>query len=422
MAALLAQGAKFAMKNPQLTSQLVEGVLPGGLPGGLPDGNIMTQGATMLMNRQGQIDAEAAEMRANAIAEKAASIGEAGVSQRISRQSILNLIKALVPYLVLFLIIFILWWIFSKGSSIPMPTPNKKNVNKGGLWNNFMKQINSLFSFSHEARKFFRMFSPLSGDPNTIDRPVIGSGRCNNIEWIETDGEAHIANEGDQGYCETTILPNDIKWKLDTSKMPEYGELPKVAKDSVKKQLDVIIPWDHNDEASFYVPQCDKAVYANTCDPKDPKNYNKCKRADLLEDNGMTCRLREQTSLMYREGKRCNNSPNVGIINPKNYRILTLLQRLQNKLDQAKTSKEMINVYVDNVTGKDHAITNTTNNPDLPFTYPLNMLFAKLNPNYSKGQINTVMRSYIPSVVAEQKAAEAEKATSEKSTAPTTTK
>lgn len=359
-----------------------------------------------------------AEMMAN----KAQAASEAIQQQVANAQSVLSSDKTFfrkftdfilqfgIPYLILIIVIFLLIYFFKKGSSIPTPMPKKRNIAKEGMFNSFFNQLNKIFSLSYETKKFLRMLSPLSGDVSSNDRPMIASGRCNNMEWVETDGESRMGSEGQQGYCETTILPNDIKWKLDTTRMPEYGELPKVVRDRIKNQLDIIIPWNHNEEASFYVPQCDKAVFAKTCDPKDPTNYAKCKRADLLEDNGMTCKLREQTSLMYKEGRRCNNSTNVGIIDPKNYRILTLIQRLQNKLNAAKKSEDMINVYIDNITGKDRAVSKQTNNVDLPFTYPLSSFFSKFDPNYNKGLWNATLRTAIPAMIAEQEAKKTESA------------
>ena len=418
---MAAAAASMALKYPQVMQMAASGGLPG-LPAGLPGlpGAANAQippHIKMLYDLQAKKDAENLQNKALSMQQQVANAQtDTASSQKFSTKNITNLLKTAFPYITLFLVCFLLWYIFKKGSSVPAPMPKKRNVAKEGLFNSFFNQLNKIFSFSYETKKFLRMLSPLSGDVSSNDRPIIGSGRCNNMEWVETDGESRMGSEGEQGYCETTILPNDIKWKLDTARMPEYGELPKVVRDSIKNQLDIIIPWSHNEEASFYVPQCDKAVFAKTCDPKDPTNYAKCKRADLLEDNGMTCKLREQTSLMYKEGRRCNNSTNVGIIDPKNYRILTLIQRLQNKLNAAKKSDDMINVYIDNITGKDRAVSKQTNNVDLPISYPLSSFFSKFDPNYNKGLWNATLRTAIPAMIAEQEAKKTESAVTSTST------
>lgn len=409
----MATAAAAAMKNPQVASQVREAASSRGLSGGLQGAsNAQIPGYIQtLFKNQETIDATKIKNRELDMQEQVADAQtDNASSQKFSAKNIINLLKTAFPYITLGLVCLLLWYIFKKGSSVPAPMPTKRNVAKEGLFNSFFNQLNKIFSFSYETKKFLRMLSPLSGDVSSNDRPIIGSGRCNNMEWVETNGESRIGSEGEQGYCETTILPNDIKWKLDTARMPEYAELPKILKDSIKNQLDIIIPWSHNEEASFYVPQCDKAVFAKTCDPKDPTNYAKCKRADLLEDNGMTCKLREQTSLMYKEGKRCNNSTNVGIIDPKNYRILTLIERLQNKLNAAKKSDEMINVYIDNITGKDRAVSKQSNNVDLPISYPLSSFLSKFDRNYNKGLWNATLRTAIPAIIAEEEAKKTESA------------
>jgi len=299
----------------------------------------------------------------------------------------------LIMYLTPFILIIILYFLFRPRKS---STPSLKRYynNTKGFFAKIKKFFKSLIKLSHRTKNIFNIFGSTD---QTNARYRIG-GRCDNITWVETDGDGNIADDG--AYCETSVLPDNIQWKLDTSKMPEYGQLPKNMKDIVKGNLNVTIPFDHNDEASFYVPQCEKAVFTDTCDKNDPTNLDKCQKANLLEDNGMSCRLKEQTSLSYKAASRCSNSQDVGIVDPKNVRILTLLKRLQNKLDGVKTSDDMIAQY-NTYTTSDDAIKYPEFNNALPNTYSDQMNSAKNSNDFKTGQVTTFMRKALPTKLSE---------------------
>ena len=96
------------------------------------------------------------------------------------------------------------------------------------------------------------------------------------MKWVETTAE------GAKGHCDNSVHPIDLTWKLDNTKTPEYFDLPQVRKAQLDKYSTVKIPWDVNPEASFYVPQCEKAYYPQTC-----KSNGICEKADMFEDLGL---------------------------------------------------------------------------------------------------------------------------------------
>jgi len=298
-----------------------------------------------------------------------------------------------VPYLVLFIVFAVILFALKKGSTPPRPT-SRANLRKDlGYIGKLLKTIKNQFSFGPTFKKMARMVSFTGADTPSISRPGLDSGRSDNVIWVETDGEGNLVQEGEMGYSETTTIPDNIYWKMDISRMPEYSQLPEYIRKQIKNQTEIIIPWDQNSEQSFYVPQCEKAVFAKSCDPNDPTNLSKCAPADLFEDNGMSCRLKEQTSLSYTGGKRCNTSSDVGIINPKNVQILTLIKALQNKLDKSTTSDDIMTKY------KSVSLSSLTNmnpayNKDLPSIYSSEMNTAINSQDYQTGGEDTISRAY----------------------------
>lgn len=294
--------------------------------------------------RSGEKAAEAAAKSSSAMSQLASAAGP-------GKQAIIMFMENFMKYLIIFIVIFILYLMFRKASRAPKTVKITSKVT--GLFGRLMKFLNTIlnkvFSFGPQIRKITSMFNVLGGDVPDIPRNAERNGRCNNVSWIETDEDGHMTQDGVQGYCETTTRPANIKWQMDVMRMPEYAELPSEIKKQIKNQLKVTIPWDHNEEASFYVPQCDQAVYTDTCDPKHPNDLRRCMKADILEDNGMSCRLREQTSLSYAAGVRSAGSNHgVSLINPKNAQIMTLVKRLQadtktnTKVEDDPTSKYTI--------------------------------------------------------------------------------
>ena len=309
------------------------------------------------------------------------------------RDAYKSILKYGMPYLVLFIVFAVILFALKKGSTPPRPT-SKANLRKNlGYIGKLLKTIKNQFSFGPTFKKMARMISFTGADTPSISRPGLNSGRSDNVIWVETDGEGNLVQEGEMGYSETTTIPDNIYWKMDLSRMPEYSQLPEYIRKQIKNQTEIIIPWDQNSEQSFYVPQCEKAVFAKSCDPNDPKNLSKCTRADLFEDNGMSCRLKEQTSLSYTGGKRCNTSSDVGIINPKNIQILTLIKALQNKLDKSTTSDDIMTKY------KSKSLSSLTNmnpayNKDLPNIYSSKMNTAINSQDYQTGGEDTISRAY----------------------------
>jgi hypothetical protein len=253
--------------------------------------------------------------------------------------------KDLSPYIVvgsMFLLLFL--YCFGYIGS------NKKNKNKnknnrkifptiGGPFTKLFKVIRdfiqTIFTPSHQIRLMTRMFKFGGASVDTKPRDRLKVGRCDNIRWADKEGE------GRPGHCETTSRPEDIHWELDIMQFPEYFDLPVSIKNEFSNKLNVIIPYSLKPEASFYVPMCEKAVYADTCDRNDPHNLSKCQKAHLFEDNGLSCKLREQSSLRYPIGKRCVNSNSVDIMPiasmPKRGKLLADLNKKINKKNIKKT-------------------------------------------------------------------------------------
>lgn len=148
--------------------------------------------------------------------------------------------------------------------------------------------------FANIAKFFEKLLHPLyklrqvtniaSGGAHdtAYERIKIESGRCDNMKWVET------TDEGKKGYCDNAVHPIDLTWKIDNTKTPDYFDLPASRKSQIDKYSTVKIPWDVNPEASFYVPQCEKAYYPQTC-----KSNGICEKADMFEDLGLTCKPKD---------------------------------------------------------------------------------------------------------------------------------
>ena len=91
-----------------------------------------------------------------------------------------------------------------------------------------------------------------------------------------------------KGQCDNSVHPIDLTWKLDNTKTPEYFDLPASRKAELDKYSSIKIPWDINPEASFYVPQCEKAYYPQTC-----TSSGICEKADMFEDLGLSCKIKD---------------------------------------------------------------------------------------------------------------------------------
>ena len=115
-------------------------------------------------------------------------------------------------------------------------------------------------------------------------------------------------------------------------------------------------------------------------------------------------KLREQTSLSYKAGHRCNNTSKATIIDPEKYRILTLIKRLDNKLNKVNTVTEIDSTYNDYVSPNttDHAISKVSNNISIPSSYRNSMLQAKTDVMYPTGLYNTMMQKKAPIQIMDQ--------------------
>lgn len=220
------------------------------------------------------------------------------------RLFLLALLKDLSPYIALLIIILFII-VLMKGSAIMRPfrrldarrrvafAKGKSRYQRFKLW--LKSKFDWLFKLltpGYRVRLFLRMFLPGGAAANQIPRQRIMSGRCDNNRWIQINdrNEVQLDADGKRGYCFSAIRPEDIKWDLDITKMPDYNELPEQTRKSIQSRMQIIIPFDNEDSVrdgnTFFVPRCDKAYYAKAKD-KDGKPIP----AKLLEDFGTSCKL-----------------------------------------------------------------------------------------------------------------------------------
>jgi hypothetical protein len=166
-----------------------------------------------------------------------------------------------LPYIVLIAVIIIIYYAC---------TDNKKSNKKDGGG----KQRNYSF-ISPDTRMKLYSINPFGTSQPTIPRPIIHSGRCDNLSFFED------SSEGQQGHCEVSQIPDDIVWTIDESQLPEYVSLPSDLQKKLTPKLTIRIPYTKNPEESFFVPQCDKATYADNTPVK------------LYNDLGMSCSLNQ---------------------------------------------------------------------------------------------------------------------------------
>lgn len=217
---------------------------------------------------------------------------------------VLAFLKDLSPYLVL--VFIILFFIFlSKGGSLVKPvrkldTKRKRAFQRAQTrWQRFVSWLKAklrwllqLFTPGYRTILFLRMFIPFGSKTKYIPRQRMMSGRCDNHRWIQVDGndKPQLSVDGRRGYCFSALRPDDIKWDLDVSKLPDFHELPNELKKKANAKLSVVIPYDKEDTVrdgnTFFVPRCDKAYYK---DVKDATGKNVS--AKLLEDMGTSCKL-----------------------------------------------------------------------------------------------------------------------------------
>lgn len=145
-------------------------------------------------------------------------------------------------YVALILVIIFLIYGFS---FLVVRSRKRKDKKKKGFWER-------IFGY-----RFSNTFQRISGvKPVTDPRPTI-VGRCDNVDFIEK-------RVGNGGVCVTDKLPKPLEWIIDSDKIPELKELPQSIKDRLSNdglKFKVTIPWKA--EGLVYVPDCDKAMFAD---------------------------------------------------------------------------------------------------------------------------------------------------------------
>lgn len=211
------------------------------------------------------------------------------------------ILRDLAPYIALIIIILLLVGIGFSSSGGPSMNLNAGSARRDAIFNNtfglfgrIQRAIASFFarfSLGHRFRLIMRMINPFGpAYQNVIERPRAGTGRCNNIDWIEN---------GDQ--CENLMSPSAIEWEISPDKVAEWDRLPDDIRAGFKKKMKVYIPWAKQD--TFYVPQCAKAYYLVAVRDLSTgklsiqqKLLNDNERTRFLQDTGLEC-VRVQKTL-----------------------------------------------------------------------------------------------------------------------------
>lgn len=211
-----------------------------------------------------------------------------------------------VGYVVLVMVLFILLYYTSGGSSGKKSSSgNSKNpfialkrMAKAdiraiksetksiyGTIKKYLRKIyayfSKIFNGMYKLKQMSNSFS--GGHNNAFDRQQAFSGRCDNLTFVET------TPDGQGGHCDSTLHPLDITWRVNNNYPQEYNDLPASRQNDMNNKYNTIkIPYSVNSQKnpdgttsvdpSFYLPQCGKAYYANTC-----KN-SVCLKADMFED------------------------------------------------------------------------------------------------------------------------------------------
>lgn len=176
-----------------------------------------------------------------------------------------------MPYIILGIVIYLIYCACNNQSA--WGNAKKTNTSKSDLWiQRQLKKADPKYWLSHDTKIFINSFG---GDkkPKTTPRPLMKSGRCDNISFVED------SPQGVYGHCESTKIPDDIIFDIDQSQIPEFISLPANLKKVLEPRLHIKIPYTKKPEESFYVPQCDKATYSDGT------------AVDLYDEAGMSCKL-----------------------------------------------------------------------------------------------------------------------------------
>ena len=256
------------------------------------------------------------------MAEKNLEVAQQGTPSEVRiqvRNALTQFVEKAMPYIVLLMFILCLYWIFAGGSSSSSSNNQSNSVdeikkNAEILENQFTgffgsiilffykiwQKIMGLFNLPQPVKKLLNTFNQYNDGGPTVPRTTIDSGRCDNIQWIET------TDDGQQGSCDSAIHPRDLIWKLNPQLNPEFRNGSEFLKENPNttawtNNLNVIIPWDRSPETTFFVPQCEQAYFANQCRPATKSsscesteqwaNGHCCIKANLLKEQGLTCGL-----------------------------------------------------------------------------------------------------------------------------------
>ena len=236
------------------------------------------------------------------------------------RNAFTQFVEKAMPYIVLLLFLLCVYWIFSGGGDSSNSNNQSNSVDEmkkndeilenqftgffGGIFLFFYKiwlKIIGFFGLPQPIKKILNSFNQYKNGGPTIPRTTVDSGRCDNIQWIETSGD------GQEGSCDSTIRPKDLIWNLNPQFNTEFrtgSEFLEKHSDKAKaslKNLNVVIPWDRSPETTFFVPQCEQAYFANQCRPETKSSSCDsteqwadgycCVKANLLKEQGLTCGL-----------------------------------------------------------------------------------------------------------------------------------
>lgn len=338
------------------------------MKGGADIDNLVKEYEKMLNDITNQITKLETDKEALGTQKKANRLKERQLDQTSTKtDAIKKFFEKAMPYIVIVIVIIILIILFAGGFQSKKKRSQTTKRKNPSIWD----KITGLFTVPPQLKQVFNMFNFLGSPVESIERPRLYEGRCDNVNWVETDGDGNLTSNGDVGYCETIKRPKDIQWVMNKMQMSEFNELPKNVKDGLVNYFKVTIPYDTNPEAFYYVPQCEKAYYTDTCtNPSDPST---CVKADLFEDTGPSCRLKEQVSLTYVPGTRCTSSSSVEVLQQnaiKNPRIYTLLNKL------IKTINNGRGLQIASDEERDKITTEEVNNPSV---YPQSMYYPLLN-------------------------------------------
>ena len=235
-----------------------------------------------------------------------------------------NLVKEFItksiPYVVLMLFLVCLYLLFTGGfTSSSSRGSNSNSVadaeeNAEIIKNQFSGWFGSIYLFFYniwngmtlppKIKMLLNSYSQYENGGPVLPRTLIDSGRCDNIQWIETTGD------GENGTCTSAIRPQDLTWKLNPQLNSEfypnsafltYAKNNNIPITQWTNNTNVIIPWDRSPETTFFVPQCEEAYFANQC--RSVLNSDSCEKnehwangyccikANLLKEQGLTCGL-----------------------------------------------------------------------------------------------------------------------------------